>query len=67
MSPEQIEKYKKEIDSYSQIEMARQLRFSKSGAYPWFDNNNPELVVYWKARFEALGGFTPKISKQIGW
>ena len=69
MIPEQIEKYKKQIDSYSQIEMCRIHRFSKSGdpSCPWFDISNPELVEYWKARFEALGGFTPKISKQIGW
>lgn len=67
MLQEAIEKYKKQIDSFSQIEMCRIHRFSMPGQYPWFDLCNPELVEYWNARFKALGGFTPEISKQIGW
>ena len=60
MTPEQ----KAEIDQMSRIEMCRLWRFAELG--------NPllqeEAGDYFKNRlFKELGGFTPEISKQIGW
>jgi len=55
----------KEINSLSQYEMCRLTRFAPVG-HKYFNVNGP----YWekfKKRFEELGGFTPAISKQLGW
>ena len=64
MTPERIQQFKNEIDKMSQESMARLWRFAPSG-HPFFDNNIP-LYEYFKARFDKLGGFTPEISKRIG-
>lgn len=58
---EEIEK----IHQMSQLEMARLWRFAPSG-HPYFDITKPFWNVF-KNRFDDLGGFTPVISKAIGW
>ena len=58
---EEIEK----IHQMSQLEMARLWRFAPSG-HPYFDTTKPFWNVF-KNRFDDLGGFTPVISKAIGW
>lgn len=62
MTIEEIEQEKKIIDSMSQEDMARLWRFAPSG-HPYFDRTNP-ISEYFSKRFK---GFTPEISKSIGW
>ena len=64
LTEEQIEKMKGEIADMSQFEMCRLWRFAPSG-HPYFDNTLPLYEVF-KTRFDSLGGFTPTISKQLG-
>jgi hypothetical protein len=66
MTPEEIQKQTDKINSLSQYEMCRMWRFSKSGTVPWFDMQSP-LWPIWEKRFKELGGFTPEISKSLGW
>ncbi len=55
----------KKINNMSQIEMARLWRFgARDNKY--FDSTGPYADIFQK-RFSELGGFTPAISKQIGW
>jgi len=65
MTEQKIQEWKDKIDEMSQIQMASMWRFSPSG-HVFFDSTLP-LFDYFKARFDSLGGFTPSISKQIGW
>lgn len=53
------------INNMTQMEMARLWRFSPSG-HPYFDTTKPFFEIF-KKRFHELGGFTPAISKAIGW
>ena len=62
MSNEEIEIGKKDIDSMSQEDMARFYRLDTIG-HPYFDKTNP-LSEYFSKKFK---GFTPEISKRIGW
>ena len=57
------EEMKKKIDSLSRLEMARLWRFAPVGD-PLFQG---EVGQYFKERFFSLGGFSPAISKEIGW
>ena len=53
------------IKSMSRTEVCRVWRFAPSD-HPYFDTSGP----YWEhfeARFKELGGFTPEISKSLGW
>lgn len=52
-----------EIDLMSQEEMCRRWRFAPAGD-PMFQG---EVGEYFKKRLEEKGGFTPEISKRIGW
>jgi hypothetical protein len=54
-----------QLESMTQYEMARMWRFHK-GPHPYFDNTNP-LSQRFTERFKELGGFTPEISKSLGW
>ena len=65
ITEDEIAKWKIKIDEMPLMEMARLHRFAPSG-HPIFDTSLP-LYEQFKARFEDLGGFTPAISKQIGW
>jgi hypothetical protein len=59
MTPEQ----KADIDGMSQIDMARLVRFAEAG-HPYFVNHTDEVQEYFASKFN---GFTPEISKAIGW
>ena len=61
----QISDYKKFIDNMSQFEMCKLWRFAETG-HPIFNKDNG-LYNYFKERFDKLGGFTPEISKALGW
>ena len=56
-----IQMWKSQIDGMSQTQLARLWRFSLSG-HPVFQI--PELTEYFNMKFK---GFTPEISKTIGW
>ena len=62
---EEIEAINQEIDGMDQESMAHRWRFSKSGDLMF----RSDLPFYdrFKKRFDKLGGFTPEISKRIGW
>jgi len=61
----QITTAKADIDAMSREHMARLWRFAPAG-HPYFDRRLP-LHEYFAARFEALGKFSPQISRRIGW
>ena len=52
---------KAQIDAMSRIDMARKWRFAAVGD-PLFQG---EAGVYFKKRFNSLGGFSPQISKYL--
>lgn len=54
---------KKQIDSMTQFEMASLWRFAKNG-HPLLSGDVGE---YFSKVFKEKGGFTPKISKELGW
>lgn len=65
---EALLKQQREIDkinAMTHLEMARRYRFAVDGD-PYFDNTLPYYEVF-NERFKMLGGFTPEISKEIGW
>ena len=64
MTTEEIENYKRTIDSMSQTQLAYAWRFAEVGD-PIFSDH--ELFQYFRTRFDSLGGMTPEISKLIGW
>lgn len=66
MTDLEIEAAKKDIDSMSQLSMASLWRFAPAG-HPYFDRSNGDLPDYFSKKFKEKGGFTPEISKQIGW
>lgn len=53
----------KRIDSMNRIEIAYKLRFGKSGD----ELLKCENYDYMKERFDKLGGWSPELSKEIGW
>ena len=53
------------INQMSQESMCSLWRNAKSG-HAYFDTTKPYYAVF-KKRFDELGGFTPAISKKIGW
>jgi len=53
------------INKLSQYEMCHLWRFSHPG-HPYFDRNLPLFEIFNK-KFKKLGGFTPEISKSLGW
>ncbi len=65
MTEQEITDWKARIDAMDQMEMARLWRFAPSG-HPIFNRDFP-LFEHFNARFQSLGGFTPGISKAIGW
>ena len=55
---------KAKIDSMSHYDMCRTWRFAKTGNWMIMG----ECGDYFKKRlFDELGGFTPEISKSLGW
>jgi len=65
MTEQEIAEHKTKIDGMTQMDMARLWRSAPIG-HPYFDGTLP-LHDYFKERFDKLGGFTPYISKTIGW
>jgi len=65
MTPKEIQEHTDKINAMTRLEMARLWRFAPSG-HPYFDNGLPLYEVF-EQRFKELGGFSPEISKQIGW
>jgi hypothetical protein len=66
MSDQELAQHKAAIDKLTQMEMARLWRFTPSEAnHPYFTNK--ALFEHFQARFKGMGGFTPAISKAIGW
>ena len=65
MTEQEVAEAKARIDNLTRYEMARMWRFTPSG-HPYFDRRLP-LADYFEARFNALGGFSPSISKALGW
>jgi len=57
------DKLKEQIDNMTREEMARKWRFAPSGD-PMLQS---ETGTYFQKRFNSLGGFSPAISKKIGW
>ena len=64
MTETEIQNWKQQIDNMDQTAMASLWRFAPSG-HPVFDRTLP-LYVYFKERFDRLGGMTPAVSKAIG-
>ena len=61
----EFEDEKRKILAMTRREMCVCYRFSPCG-HPYFDSTNPLSTVFDK-RFKELGGFSPEISKEIGW
>jgi hypothetical protein len=61
-----FEELKQEVDALTHGQMCRMWRHG-SGNPKYFDSREP-ISEYFKNRlFNHFGGFTPEISKQIGW
>jgi hypothetical protein len=63
---DQQRKMVRDIGKLTQIECARLQRFAQSG-HPYFRNDMPLVSKAFEARFEAVGGITPAVSKFVGW
>jgi hypothetical protein len=61
--PELTAEQKAEIDAMNREQMCRLWRFEPIGS-PLFQGARGD---YFKTRFDALGGFSPELSKLIGW
>ena len=60
-----MQKEIEKINNMSHTDMAKLWRFAPVG-HPYFDDRLPYHKIFFD-RFNELGGFTPKISKEIGW
>ena len=63
MTEQQIKKLLEEIENMSRIEMCRKWRFEPVGS-PYLTG---DVGVRFRERLSELGGFSPEISKEIGW
>ncbi|MCK4522051.1 MAG: hypothetical protein KAU20_05740 [Nanoarchaeota archaeon] len=54
------------INQMKHLDMASMWRFNE-GYHPYFDNTKPFAKVFEDRLFNHFGGFTPEISKKIGW
>jgi len=63
---DQQRKMVRDINKLTQIECARLHRFAPAG-HPYFRNDIALVSNAFEARFKAVGGMTPEISKLIGW
>lgn len=64
LTPEMIEQSKRQIDNMDRLAMGKMIRFSPSGTTLF---QVPELYDHLMAHFDKLGGWTPQLSKLIGW
>lgn len=65
MTEQEIAAEKAKINRMTRLEMCRLYRFAEPG-HPYFSTTKPFWDVFEK-RFNELGGFSPEISKQLGW
>ena len=65
MDPQQLKNFTLEINRMSREEMCWLWRFAPSG-HLYFRSDLPLYDIF-KKRFDALGGFSPELSKKIGW
>jgi len=61
------EKTRAEIAALTQLEACRIWRFAPSSHHWLGGAPDQETRDHFVAKFKALGGFTPEISKRIGW
>ena len=54
------------INNMTHYELCKLWRFASSG-HPYFDKTLPYFEVFEDRLFKHFGGFTPAISKSIGW
>jgi len=57
---------KKEIDGLTHVEMCSMWRRG-NGRTEFFDSTHPASGYFQERLFKHFGGFTPEISKHIGW
>lgn len=55
----------KEINQLEHFEMCRLWRFEKTG-HIYFDKSKPFAQIFYNRLFGHFGGFTPAISKRLG-
>lgn len=65
LNPPNIQAEMDKINNLSRFEMCELYRFAPIG-HIYFDCTLPFYDVFQK-RFKELGGFSPEISKQLGW
>jgi len=64
--PGPLDELKAEVDKLSHFEMCKMWRSGNANP-AYFDNTNPISKYFSDRLFGHFGGFTPEISKQIGW
>lgn len=60
------ENYKQEIDTLTHTQMCDMWR-NGGGKPEWFDTRCEESKYFYDRLFKHFGGFTPEISKKVGW
>lgn len=65
ISAEEIQTEIQRINEMNHVQMAHLYRYAPSG-HVFFNGNLPLYEAFMK-RFNELGGWTPAISKQVGW
>jgi len=62
------EEMKSDIDKMSHYDMCYMWRFNDcSTLHPYLDKSNPISEYFVNRLFNYFGGFTPEISKSLGW
>jgi len=65
LTNEEIETHIQHIETMSHTSMMDLWRFAPAG-HPIFDRRYPLYDIFRK-RFDTFGGFTPTVSKEVGW
>jgi hypothetical protein len=65
LSEKEIADHMEQIENMTHSEMASLWRFAPAG-HPYFVRES-QLYTAFKKRFDGFGGFTPAVSKEIGW
>ncbi|MDD4000213.1 MAG: hypothetical protein PHX62_04895 [Bacilli bacterium] len=63
----EIDNALKEIESMDHFTMCKLWRFSGTTSPIYFRSDLPTGKRFKERLFDEFGGFTPKISKQLGW
>lgn len=63
---ERIKFWEGRLEEMGHFEMAHLYRFAPAG-HPIFDSRYGDLFETFCARFREFGGWTPEISKKVGW